>query len=168
MVDCCVAWYGRSGLLKSYCNKCKGYFFVVDNEFQCCGKEINEEKIVKGAFRISGSERGRISAKLKRKILFSQKYRCHYCGIDLSKTWYYLDKYGDLREIKINFDHFIPASYAANESFENLYATCNLCNKYKSSKIFNSIEHLRKYLQEKYKNTDIKIYTAKEASNYER
>lgn len=140
MVETIATWYGRTGL-------------------------TGEEKIT-SAIRFCDSRRGSISVELKRKILFSQRHKCHYCGLDLSRSWYYLDKFGDLKSIGINFDHFIPVAYLANETFENLYAVCSLYNRYKSSKMFNSIEECRQYLAKKIRKLDIKIWSVRDTEDY--
>ena len=157
-----ISFYGRSALLRKYCCDCKTTSFVLDGYYQCCDKPDEKKEIKYMTERISECFRGSLAAEFKRKILALQKHRCHYCGLDLSRVWYYIDKYGCAREIRVNFDHFIPASYCANESLENIYAVCNICNRYKSSKIFNSIGELRKYLQETKKIKEIMIYSSKQ------
>lgn len=162
-----ISLFGRAVLIRDWCEHCKCMSIVLDGYFQCCDEKAKAITITR-IERQSDTCRGRISAELKRKILVAQKHRCHYCGLDLSRTWYYMDKYGDYREIKINFDHFIPASFACVETFENLYATCSICNRYKASKMFNSIEELRIYLKNRIIKAGVsKIYSANEIEDYE-
>lgn len=44
------------------------------------------------------------------------------------------------RRVRVEFDHFIPKSFCANDEFENIFAMCNLCNRHKGSKMFESRE----------------------------
>lgn len=140
--------YGRSALLRGYCDDCDQMAFILDDHFQCCDKRA-KETTVKKLERQSDSSRRRISAYLKRKILVIQHYRCHYCGLDLSRIWYYRNKWGDFKEIVVHFDHFIPSSFTSIETLENLYAVCSPCNLYKGSKMFKTVGDLREYLQKK-------------------
>ncbi len=162
-----VSLFGHTALVRQFCERCGSMSIVLNGYFQCCDRPV-KVTTVSNVERVSESYRGRLSAELKRKILVLQKHRCHYCGLDLSRTWYYMDKWGDYREIKINYDHFIPVSFAAVESLENLYAVCNLCNKYKANKMFITIDECRKYLVLRKRQKGIwKLYSADDVQDFE-
>ena len=147
--DVTVSWYGQFGLMRGFCKFCKARSFVIDERYKCCGRYVNEDLKITKIERQASGERRHLSLDLRRRILFSQKHLCYYCGLDLSQAWFYYDKRGNLREVKINFDHFIPASFAVIENFDNLYAACSICNRYKASKVFDSHDDCIKYLRER-------------------
>lgn len=138
--------YGNVVILKGWCSDCKGYYFVLNGELQCCGKhfELPEEEITKRESK-TWEPRG-FSKKDKEYCLNEQNHCCIYCGIGLNDS-YWDGKRKRYISAEIHFDHFIPYVYSQNNSKSNIIASCHICNLIKSSKCFPSIDEARVYIQ---------------------
>jgi len=139
-------FYGSTALYKGWCEDCKGYYFVLHNELQCCDKPFEKpERIELHRDIETGYSRKHISKKIKDKILNRQKYGCFYCGQDLFEPiWSKKSKRYITR--KYHIDHLVPWSYSGNDSIGNLVASCSLCNNIKSNLIFDTMEDARNYV----------------------
>ena len=144
------AIYGKTALLRGKCPECKEEAFVIDNEYQCCGltatipSHIGIQKITQGKIR---TKTRILSPKTRIKILKEQSHRCFYCRCDLENSWYITRKAKRPKKIKIHFDHVVPWTYSEDDSVVNMVATCNLCNSYKGTRVFNSLKQLKEYLK---------------------
>ena len=132
-----ISLYGSVALSKAHCHSCDTNAFVIDGLLQCCDTAIDT---VAGPGRIKRETEAlkwRIKQSLKDKILSLQHWRCYLCGTNLNDRLFYRAG-NSFRQIRIEFDHFIPKSFCPNADQENIYAMCSLCNRYKGSKIYET------------------------------
>ncbi len=125
---------------RAFCEKCKGYSFVVDNRLLCCGRDVDAEFDVQNIRGVTCGPipRIRLSDSRQLDILQSQGGRCIYCFKEISHDM------GNL-----HFDHFIPYSYCGSNEEDNFVASCAECNLRKGSKIFDSIADARVFINER-------------------
>ena len=139
-----VAIYGNTKLLRMYCRKCKAFSFVVDKTFQCCGKEGNDSAESYKRMSNASGMRKCPPQKIAVDILKKQENRCKYCDIKFGEIYFRDTK----RHIsKIAWDHFVPFAYLQENPYDNWVASCGVCNSIKSSKMFETIEEVRNYVQ---------------------
>lgn len=133
-----VSLYGSAYLLKALCPSCNIESFLIDGKLVCCGGIFieNEIKVLK---RESQAESTRLSNNLKKTVLDLQDHRCYLCGCSLNESLWYRRKNKWFR-LKTEFDHFIPKIFSATNHIENIYAMCSLCNRIKSTKMFDTKE----------------------------
>lgn len=87
--------------------------------------------------------RKRPGKKLQQEIRLRQNEQCFYC----------FQLFGEHVELKRKtlilqcvFDHLIPFAYLLKNPTDNFVGACQVCNRWKSSRIFGSIEEARLYL----------------------
>jgi len=66
-----------------------------------------------------------IPQKIRQEVFKRAKERCEYC---LNKS--------DLLGMDLEVEHIIPESLGGTSSLENLCASCPICNRHKSSRIW--------------------------------
>ena len=138
--------YGSKVLLKGWCPDCKGYYFLIKGELQCCGKRLAQipgNEITKRESE-TPNKRG-FSAKDKKEALEEQDYCCIYCGTDLMGYEWNPQKEIYVK-VKIHYDHFIPWSYSGDNQKSNVLASCSTCNLLKSDLYFRTIEEAKEYI----------------------
>jgi 5-methylcytosine-specific restriction endonuclease McrA len=140
-----LAIYGSVRLVRDMCPDCKRHAFVIDGVFACCdleaGSQTPPEKIKR---MISGENcRVRPPLSLRRAVLESQYGKCFYCFRLLGGWIPYLGKAVQLR---LNWDHLVPYSYLNGNPLANFVAACHICNRYKSSLMFQTVEEARVYI----------------------
>ena len=142
-----IKCYGGVAIPSAYCSNCKRVAFVIDNKIQCCGKMIQNVKY-DGYERISEDDglRYHIPDSLKKKILDEQEFCCFYCLMPFN---FEVERKGKIIKREIEFDHLVPFSFINNDKRENLVASCNVCNRLKSSMCFQTVDEARVYLQER-------------------
>ena len=72
---------------------------------------------------------------------------CAYCGNFFGSEVRY---YGKRVVVKRHNDHVVPRSYCNNDKADNLLPVCNICNQWKSDKMFNSFQELQTYINKKW------------------
>jgi 5-methylcytosine-specific restriction endonuclease McrA len=142
------ALYGNIGLDKGFCPTCKNESFIVSDNFVCCGEKVDLETRTVKRESEPQFKRCRLSEAEKDALVSHQDYACFYCGRSFgSLVW---RKRRSLR-LKVEIDHLIPHSYAANQETSNLVAACHICNSIKSSLMFQTLEEAQVYLLDKWK-----------------
>ena len=71
-----------------------------------------------------------------RETYIKDGYRCVYCGRDM------LDDFESWMSLEI--DHIIPKSKGGGDSIDNLVASCNVCNRLKSTFVPEGYEEMQK------------------------
>jgi hypothetical protein len=148
-----LAIYGRVRVRRTYCLKCRRKTLVTKKgEKLCCGEPYEDHpeefKVVcgKGVWR-----NRKPSAKHVKEMLEKYNYSCCYCGrrfgISMQMT---VDGVVKFRKIKLNWDHFLPFSYAYNHQDENFLPSCSICNYWKRNIIFQTVEEVQIYVQNKW------------------
>ena len=56
---------------------------------------------------------------------------------------------GRMRRTTIHWDHKVPYAYTGCNEAKNMAAACNICNCLKGSRVFESVEEARAYLEKK-------------------
>lgn len=81
------------------------------------------------------------------ELLDKQKGRCYWCDREFGSVYI---KAGKVKILQIHIDHIIPYSYTQNSRNDNLVASCNICNLFKSSKYFHNEDDCYLYLMYKW------------------
>jgi hypothetical protein len=143
-----MALYGNVKLERGYCNKCKGMTIIKDGKYSCCDGLVYDTP---AKFeRVSEPFQGRRSPSLveKNRILEKQENKCFYCGISFGS---FKLRNGKSILIEVEWDHRTPFAYSRNNKTENFVAACHVCNRLKSSRIFQTVEEAQVYLAERRK-----------------
>lgn len=138
--------YGNVVLPKGYCNFCKDYAFIINNELSCCGRRpssFSKEKSKREC--LSESTRSVIPKKIKAQILDQQDNRCVYCNCTLDGYIWHPKRLKQVK-IRVHYDHFVPWVYSGDNHKNNIYASCNICNQIKSDKHFKDVISAREYI----------------------
>ncbi len=155
MVESHFAFYGNVKLDRVYCEDCKAYSFILDGEKACCEDMVDDQD--GKPYKVMSAptpKRNTPTQYEKKDILESQEGRCFYCDLEFgSVVWDNRKK--KARTLKINWDHFTPFAYGFNNKATNFVASCDICNKLKSAKVFNTIEEARKYMEKRWLDKEI-------------
>jgi hypothetical protein len=93
---------------------------------------------------IMAATRKRPSGVIQADILEDQGNRCLYCGLEFGyAVWRRI--YGTVW-LEVHWDHRVPYSYLQTNPDSNWIAACQLCNGYKSSLMFATLEEIRSYI----------------------
>ena len=104
-----------------------------------------------------GSPRALPSAYAQKIMLEEQDNRCFWCDRRFGSTAFVRNR---KRIIKLHWDHIVPYSFGADNTPRNFVAACSVCNSWKSSMMFNTIEEVRIYLYGKWKEAETQDGTA--------
>ncbi len=167
-VDAYLVAYGNEFIAKAYCEKCRGYYFVIDGVLACCGREMEIEK-PREQFRESSAPMRRLgpTEAYKKEQLMEQGHLCFYCLRQFGSIVY---KKNREISLKIHWDHMVPFSYSQNNHNHNFVAACHICNEAKSNLIFPDIGGARDFLDGYWKENSIADKPKKriEEESYER
>jgi 5-methylcytosine-specific restriction endonuclease McrA len=141
-----IAQYGTVKLERAYCQYCQQFAIIIDDVLQCCDRPCLEKPTNSFAMMSEAPIGRRGPSKLARKkILNEQDHRCFYC----------LKRFGSLmwrgaRELRlrIEWDHSIPYSYSRSNREANFVAACQLCNRFKGSRLFSDVYEVRLYVEQ--------------------
>ena len=150
-----IALYGRIGIERCFCEKCKTMSLIINEEKQCCGEKT--EVIPLEVYKMSENYHPRkliATKETTKKIMKEQNNLCLYCGNPFGYLYF---RDGKIIKSSIHLDHFSPFSYSLDNRKRNLVASCNLCNMLKSNKTFNSLEQIKEYINEKREQKRIEI-----------
>ena len=147
-----LAIYGNIKVPRSYCPRCLTWTLVISGVRQCCDSFYEPEP--KSYKRISSPHyvRKQPSRKVKKQLLEEFDYACTYCDRKFDSWTRYK---GELKKIRLNWDHNLPWSYSQNNLPQNFLPACNFCNSWKSSKIFKSIEEVRIFVLNRWQENEM-------------
>ena len=150
MIDLHLAVFGTKQIPRAFCTDCERYSLILDSKIQCCDSSVTlDVSQIKQYKRMSlGTPRKYLAKKTKDSIIENQQFCCFYCGHYFDIVVRYNNK---LVTLVPHFDHIVPFSYDQNNNVSNLIAACNLCNLWKSNRIFSNLEDIQIYVKEKYK-----------------
>lgn len=153
-----IAIYGATQIKRGYCSECQGYAFIIDKTLQCCFAEEGKEK-ASNYHRVIQSEGIKRSPPkiIQEEILKRQNRKCIYCDIKFGEIYF---RKGKPNISRINYDHLVPFSYLNNNPYNNWVASCNVCNSIKGSKMFETIEEVKTYVNHTRRKKE--IYYSKE------
>ncbi len=141
------ALYGNVGLLREYCRHCKDQAFVIDKKYQCCDRDVESASSEK-VQRVTNPrcKRQRPSKRVQDEILYRQSGKCLYCEVEFGRIFIHPTK-GKAYKLVPCWDHLIPYVYSQNNYDHNFVAACSMCNGIKASKLFETLEEARAYVQ---------------------
>lgn len=140
-------FYGNAILHKAKCPDCEQKSIVIKGRSNCCNTPITDNEVTE-INRKSITHNSRfISQSLKFSILKAQKYKCFYCRLEFGTKVYKKAREIILRAV---FDHIIPYFYDQNNKEGNIVASCQVCNHIKSALMFENVEDITDYVQEKW------------------
>lgn len=142
-----LAVYGNTKIVRGHCYKCNRYALVVDRLLQCCDREIDPQPTKIKRMSQPEAMRRQPSANAKREILERQDHRCLYCDVAFDGYTHY---HGDMKRVRITWDHMMPYTHTLDNHANNFAATCQFCNAWKSSLIFKTVEEVRIYVASKW------------------
>ena len=149
-----IAIYGSVGLKRVYCDYCKRMAFVIDGRKQCCDRK--ESTAIESCYKMSDSysKRKHYSPAVVKKIIEKQNNLCLYCGNEFGYLYFRDNK---IIKSTIHIDHLSPFSFSLDNGMGNLRASCNLCNLFKTDKIFDSIGEVKEYVIKKREQKGIEV-----------
>lgn len=140
-----IGLYGKTGIERVYCYKCKAKAFVLDDHLTCCNTKVEETDDlykIENMIHKSSKRREIIGKKLKLQLLENQKACCAYCGNPLDN--YYI-KNGKMLRSVTHFEHFLPLCYREIIN-NNIYASHSICNNIKHTHIFKTVNAASVYI----------------------
>jgi 5-methylcytosine-specific restriction endonuclease McrA len=142
------AIYGNATILKQWCPRCNGYYFIIDGKLQCCGKKVEDygKRFTKKRESEGSLVRGHLSARAQKEIIGFQAGECVYCGTIFGKKNHPV------------FDHFVCFVSSGDNSIHNFVASCGKCNSIKGSLIFKTIEEARVYITQRRESKGLPVY----------
>lgn len=130
-------------LFREKCPNCGEYNMSGNKIFNCnCGHRYQANTVITER-KVCYKNKRRNLSKYRNILVKNQSNICYWCGRELDK--YYI-KNGNVRVLKAVVDHKLPYSYSNDNSIENLCVSCNVCNSYKSDKIFEIEDECRTYI----------------------
>jgi len=141
-------WYGSVVVYQCFCPECNESYLekkpLVKLYCENCGYNSQEEKrpkfkgmkIVVPAIKT----KGKLSKKERLKLIEKQGNLCYWCGRPFGMVYYRKNR---IYELKPHADHKVPFIYCYGNEIENFVMACNLCNLFKSSKVFSDEVQVR-------------------------
>lgn len=148
-----LIFYSGVQLIRAKCPACGEVDFVSRSfRFNCCGVLYQHVPFLTKREVQAEYKRKLPSIKTRNNILLKQNQCCLYCNKEFDSMWNINNK---LEIIKIQWDHLVPYSYSGSCADSEFVATCQFCNAWKSSLIFRSIEAVKAYVKDKWKQCDV-------------
>lgn len=142
-----VGLYGHVGMVRGFCRSCDSFAFVIDGRVRCCGEKfVDEPNHFRRMTQVPDVRRW-VPVEVRRRKLEEQEGRCFYCFQRLKSR---VSVGGYRVFLRLEWDHMVPFSFDRNDDEANLAAVCHKCNNWKSNLVFNSIEEIRIYVEEKW------------------
>ena len=139
---------GKIKLYREECDKCGEFNLSGSRIFDCsCGNRYREREINYRRILAIRNKRGYISQKFKEELMMKQNYRCYWCGREFF-TYVYKD--GKPLKLIMHVDHVNPAAYRLDDNVDNLVGSCQLCNLFKSSKMFDDKEDCKNFITDRW------------------
>lgn len=92
-------------------------------------------------------QRRRPSKAKQQEILEGQDHCCFYCFRSFGS---YTRLEGCEELIRIHWDHQIPRAYTQSDMEREFVASCQFCNLWKGSRVFDDADAARKYLRQRW------------------
>lgn len=143
-----IALYGDVAIERRYCTDCKRFAFVIDGEIRCCGAEVEQvpTKRRKRMCDVSAKRNGP-SRKEQKRLLNEQDWSCFWCGRKFGKSVWR----GRVRTVlRVEWDHVVPFAYSQNNQDSNFVASCQVCNRIKSSLMLDTVDEYRVHIRNRW------------------
>lgn len=145
------AMFGKVTMFRATCTECGRTSLIVDGKTACCGaRPVRSDEYTSKRESAGESSRKRFKRSDTLDAMYRQGNRCAYCGIELfpgQRCWN--NKKCKYVSAETEYDHFIPWSYLGKTDGTILIASCEICNRIKSSKIFDSFAESKRYIRQK-------------------
>lgn len=130
-------------MARAKCLFCDSWALILDGKMACCGAIV--ETVLEGSKRMSESPTRRHGPPKATQdlILELQRFECFYCHRQFGQTVWKGRKEVTLR---VEWDHVEPWIYGLDNSDQNFVASCQVCNKFKSSKMFRNCDEAEVYI----------------------
>jgi len=139
-----VGLYGKVSLPKAFCPNCQSFSFVMDDVLACCEISPSQPPNFYKRESLPPAKRRILPLRQKRAKLIEQEWRCFYCERTLGS---YVFRGGREVKLKIHWDHQVPFSYSQNNAEHNFVASCHVCNRIKSDRLFQTVEEARVFIE---------------------
>jgi hypothetical protein len=90
-----------------------------------------------------GGKTGTVSRVLLENKILEQNNRCYLCSREFGSAAL-ID--GQPTKLRAEADHFRPVAERRNDSPRNIRAACHVCNRLKSSNLFETVEHAQEVI----------------------
>ena len=139
---------GDATLFRAACPRCGEYNLQGTNDFYCksCKIKYSRDKADKTRI-LCKSKRSAPTRKFRNNLVSKQKGRCIYCGREFG-TYFYRN--GKVKKLFACADHRIPYSFLQANPGHNFVMACQICNGFKSDKIFTTMEDCENHLNDKW------------------
>jgi hypothetical protein len=145
-----IAIYGSVKVKRIRCVSCDCWTIVAsDGKKICCDMPVEEEITHYKSMISSDNPRKQPSKKKKAELLEEFNNSCCYCDKRFGSTVSYN---GKERIVRVAWDHVIPYSYSLSNENSNFLPSCNFCNSWKSNLMFETIDDVRVYVNNKWEN----------------
>ena len=142
------AHYGKVTLIRTECAECLEVSIVIDGKTVCCGADpVSEKPNAHERMTRGSTRRFHLTQEQKAEILEAQERKCKYCDCDLDAAWYISKNMKFPKKVKIEFDHVIPHAYAPIHDVSNFVASCDVCNRFKYSHMFEDLERIKAHIR---------------------
>lgn len=138
-----IGLYGNVALERALCPICCETAFVIDGEYTCCRLKVKSAATHYKRMTNPEAKRMLPTAKERAELLEQFQHSCAYCDRAFG-AW--VHRKGKIRRLSLAWDHQVPYSYSQNNEAHNFLPACNVCNGYKSDKIFTTVEEVRVYV----------------------
>lgn len=144
-----LALYGNVAIPRRYCNPCRQWTLIIAGARACCGYSTKEDQASSKLRRMTSAnpQRKKPTAKECALILLRQENCCLYCQ---QRFGSYFRRGEKIVRLLLNYDHLEPHAFAYNNDVRNFVAACHVCNGWKSSKMFSSVEAIRRFVVQRW------------------
>jgi len=142
------AFYGDTVSYRHRCPRCGLHTLSGGTEFKCdCGyKSYNV--VVKREIIETGKPRRRVCpADIKKRLIEDQDDKCFWCEREIGQPYY---KSSKVRYLKRNYDHAVPYARSGRNTRDNWRLSCDVCNRWKASLVFDNEYDCSEYLKRKW------------------
>lgn len=91
-----------------------------------------------------------LSALEKFVLVTESDERCYWCGREFGSRW---SVKGRIRRLRLEWDHVIPQSQDGAGDVDNMVPSCNICNGWKSDRVFDTEAEIRVFLEDQWEKT---------------
>lgn len=136
--------YGKITLHSEFCEKCQSESFIINGKFRCCGSICEKEPTAWKRMSATARRRPHWTVGLKEKLIDEQSQNCFWCGISFFRQEF---RNGFPAVKTIHIEHIEPFVFSADDSENNIVASCSICNQLKHDLMFKDIYECREYIQ---------------------
>ena len=136
--------FGKVTLCQIKCPDCGEKTLCNENELECsCGGIIDKPEISNMKMISSNERKQNWKKSFKNNLIKVQNGKCFWCDREFGS---FISYKGKPRKLYIRVDHMVPFSFTKTHDESNLVASCSICNGFKHSKIFRTIEDCREFI----------------------